>query len=523
MSSERTPIIGIHLDLKGTAFKPSYLPELMADLAAQGINAVLVEYEDAFPFDGLDIAYDKDTVFSKKTLARFRAEAARHGIAIIPLQQCLGHLEYLFRWKKYAKFAEDRTYPSTLSLADEQGKALVKAMLRQVIAAHPESRYVHLGMDEAHGLHQAAARLNRPVLALFIAWLHELIDVCEAGGKTPIIWSDMLEDNFLPGIFDGIKDRVVLCPWDYSSRGARGPMGRILGWRMSKAWLSEPENPAAPAIGMGTQYFEDLPAETLAQVQDYLHGREMTSFYQVDLWTTLGFRVLGASAIRTSGSGCILPDYLKLFDNIRGWAQAIARNGQLGLIGTSWARGTTFCPPNFPIDLTWPAITVLAEAMGAAPAPFFAGVPRERVDLLLGQLSRCRADWSIEEAVAAELETLAPRLTAHQYEWEALRLMAKTLSLHRQANFAVEEVDYFRGDFRPVTPEWQRRLDDQRRLVKAFKSLRKEVKRHFGRRSDGAHFAEWLAHLYDVPMAKMQALTAECREYMAVAKQRYGW
>jgi len=516
-------IIGVHLDLKGVVFKAGYIPELMRDLAAQGINAVLVEYEDVFPFQGIDIAFDKDSTWSRKTLKRFHEEAAKNGIEIIPLQQCLGHLEYLFRWKKYAKHAEDKKYPSTLCLTDEKGKALVKAMLRQVIAAHPESRYVHLGMDEAHGLHQAAERLGRPVLELFVGWLKELLEVTEAGGKTPIIWSDMLEDHFLPGLFNDIKDRVILCPWDYGSQGKTGKMGRILGWRTSKEWLNEPENPEAPSIGMGTKFFEDVPEDTQRLVAEYRYGREIDSFFPVEMWTRLGFRAIGATAIRGSGDGCVLPNYLKQYGNIRGWAAAIQRTGQLGLIGTSWARGTTFCPPNFDIDLTWPAIAVLAEAMGAKPEPFYPGIPRETLDLLLAKLSRCRTDWSIEEALVKEMDELAPQLTAHQHEWESLRLMARLISLHRQADFAVLEVDYFRSTGRPVTPEWQRRLDDQARLTKEFKALRKEVKRHFGRRNTGAHFDEWLGHNFEVQVARLKEAGAAGRTFMARAKKRYGW
>lgn len=522
MSAPR-PIIGIHLDLKGIVPKPEYLPDLMRDLASQGINAVLVEYEDVFPFKGIDLACDPDSAWGKKTLKLFRAEAEKHGIEIIPLQQCLGHLEYVFRWKKYAGMAEDKKYPSTLNLTDVKGKALVKEMLRQIIAAHPESRYVHLGMDEAHGLHQAAERLNTPVLTLFIDWLKELLEIVEAAGKTAIIWSDMLEDHFQPGIFDDIKDRVVLCPWDYASKGERGFTGRILGWRTSKEWLNEPTNPQAPPIGMGTRYFEDLPEETQALIAEYRHGREIESFFQVDLWTKLGFRAIGATAIRTSGQGCILPNYNKLLDNIRGFAGAIRRSKQLGLIGTSWARGTTFCPPNFDIDATWPAITVLAEAMGAKPEPFFAGIPRETLDLLFAKLGRSTADWSLEPALIDEMATLEPQLTAHAFEWESIRLLAKLYNLHRKVNFAIEEVDYFRAAGRPFTPEWQRRLDDQARLLTKLKSLRKAVKAHFGERNAGAHFDEWLAHNFDVPMRKLKGITEESKDFMEAAKKRYGW
>lgn len=42
-------INAIQIDLKGVLFKPSYFSQLMSDLKDQGVNAVLVEYEDVFP------------------------------------------------------------------------------------------------------------------------------------------------------------------------------------------------------------------------------------------------------------------------------------------------------------------------------------------------------------------------------------------------------------------------------------------------------------------------------------------
>ncbi|MCX5662508.1 MAG: hypothetical protein NTW19_22735 [Planctomycetota bacterium] len=105
MASKKPLIIGVHLDLKGMMFKPSYIPAMLADLAGQGVNALLVEYEDAFPFKSLDIAHDPATAWSRSTHRRFLALAEEHGIEVIPLQQCLGHLEYVLGWDRYRKLA----------------------------------------------------------------------------------------------------------------------------------------------------------------------------------------------------------------------------------------------------------------------------------------------------------------------------------------------------------------------------------------------------------------------------------
>ncbi|MFZ4760220.1 MAG: glutamine-hydrolyzing GMP synthase, partial [Burkholderiaceae bacterium] len=55
-------------------FRPAYIPELLADLAGQGVNAVLVEYEDLFPFTGIDTVEDRPTLWSPAILRRFVLE-----------------------------------------------------------------------------------------------------------------------------------------------------------------------------------------------------------------------------------------------------------------------------------------------------------------------------------------------------------------------------------------------------------------------------------------------------------------
>jgi hexosaminidase len=42
----------VHLDLKGSPPKMHFLKSLFPLIAAAGANAVLVEYEDMFPFEG---------------------------------------------------------------------------------------------------------------------------------------------------------------------------------------------------------------------------------------------------------------------------------------------------------------------------------------------------------------------------------------------------------------------------------------------------------------------------------------
>ena len=518
MPTQQRPLLCMHLDLKGVMFKPSYLPRLLDDLQSQGCNAILLEYEDAFPFIGLDIAQDKSVVWPRAQVGRFARQAAMRGIEIIPLQQCLGHLEYLYRWKRYEKYALHKAYPSTLNLHDPQACAQIFAMLGQVIDAHPDSRYIHLGMDEARGMGKGA---DGDTLSEFLDHLEKLTVFCEARGKTPMIWTDMLEDHFRPGAFDHFCGRVVLVPWDYGTSGETTPIGRIAGFRLSRRWLDEPQRADGPAVNERHTYIEDMPAAVRKAVRPYLRGREFVSMFQADLWTKLGFEVVGAAAARDTSSLSVMCHYNRQFDNADAWAAAIRRTGQLGVIATSWARGTTWCPPGFNFDLVWPVVAHLTRAMCRWPQSFWRGLSTQTVQRLLRQLGRCRTDWRITARVADEMTALLPRISTHQHEWRSIVLMARVLDLHQRLAFVIDEVDYFHANTRPVSNEWKRRLADQKAGLAEIGSLRKKVRAHFGKRYFGDAFDEWIADLFDLHETRLRECQRICRTKLAAARKQY--
>ena len=503
------PIIAAHLDFKGVQFRPDYFPQLFQDLASQRINAVLVEYEDVFPFDEINVAFDKEVVWTRADLDRFLELARENEIEVIPLQQCLGHLEYVFRWNRYRHLALDPAYPSTLHLAKDDAKALILKMLEEVVAAHPDSRYVHLGMDEAHSLVLYAKEEKREVLELFLQLLDELCAVCERHGKTPIIWSDMFEDHLTPNTLPRLKqfkDRVVLCPWDYGSRGERIAVGRIAGFRASKYWLEHPDDLLAPAISAGIEWIEEMAPDVRELVAPYLEEHQFISMFQADLWASLGFEVLGASGARVSGDGTILPLYVSRYENIRAWSRAAQRAGILGQVATSWARGTTFCAPNFLFDLSWPQLGEMARTMGANPAPFFEEVAPATVERIVLSIGRCRDDWRIEAELLREMERLRPQLQSHQYEWQSLILMLRVWERLRHAQFLGLEVSDFLAGLRLVDSEWGRRLRDQTEMLETLPQLREEVRAHFSERYYGEVFEEWLRYLFDAPLTQVAAI-----------------
>jgi hypothetical protein len=518
------PLIAVHLDLKGVAFRPEYLPRLLADLAGQRVNAVLVEYEDAFPFRSVDLAPDPAARWSPAALRRFLAAARRRGIEVIPLQQCLGHLEYLFKWRRYRRFAAHPDYPATLDLGKPRGRELVLGMLREVLEAHPDSRWVHVGMDEARGLLLTARRLRREPLDLFLDHLGEVCALCERHGKTPLVWADMLDDHLSPSALrrlEAFKERVVLCPWDYHATADWIAVSRLGGARVSREWREHPEDLAGPPLGPNSRFVEDLPPFHRRLLAPYRRGRLVRALFHVDLWTRRGFRVMGASALRVSADGAVLPPYPRRAANLRLWGREVRRARQFGLLGTSWARGTSWCPPNLAVDLLWPLVGELSRAMGRRPPPFFRGLPAKTVDDLVMALGRSRDDWRLEGEVADRMEALAPRLKSHRHEWRSMVLMARALSLRRRAEFAALEVDDFRAAARPTEGEWVRRLREQAALLREIPALRGKIRAHFAKRHRGEAFEEWLAGLFDLHAARLKDCLPICREKLLLARRKY--
>src|SRR5690349_3888505 len=98
-------IIAVHLDLKGVPPTFGRLLELLPIFAAAGYNAILVEWEDMFPWV-MDKRFRNETAYTADEVRRFHAEAARHKLEIIPLVQCLGHMETPLQFPEYAHLRE---------------------------------------------------------------------------------------------------------------------------------------------------------------------------------------------------------------------------------------------------------------------------------------------------------------------------------------------------------------------------------------------------------------------------------
>jgi len=504
-----------HLDLKGIQRRPEELLRHLELLGRFGYDGILVEYEDRFPFRAVQFALEPDEVWTPGFHREFLAKAAACGLQVIPLQQSLAHLEYALRWERYREHGithplrHDQIESTTLHIGREESREWMKSLLKEIIEAHPDSPYLHLGMDESWSLGVYARDSGEAPLTLFLDWLEELCAFCHEKGRTPLIWSDMLEDHLETGALDrlrALREKVVLVVWDYLASDKPAAVVRFSGWRTSRHWAAALRDGGAAHLKPHHLWMEDWPPEIAALAAPYRVGDHfMESLFQAAVWKELGFRVLGASGICIMAEGALLPAAHRRMDNVDRWRKCSAEWRLDGLITTAWARGGTFHPPTVIPDLLLPLWEYAARSEGAE---VFRGIPREELDALLVEIGRCSEGGRSVAQVQQRLEELSPSVGSHRDEWEILRLIVETFAEHARVESLVNDARKGRYANRLTRVEWGHRLARCRELQKSYPDLRERIAFHLARRYAGTALHEWLANIFDVPLRDLQE--AEC-------------
>jgi hypothetical protein len=310
------PFRAIHLDLKGLTPALPTLKEFLERAAFYKFNAVLVEYEDRFPFECLPEIRGPHA-FTPETLKEFLACAEYHGLEVIPLVQTLGHWEFILRNDKYRELAEAPDVPQQVCPSNPKSQKIVREMVREIIAAHPHSHYIHLGADETWQLGLCSAcrsqgQKKNGKHELYLDHVLKAVRQVKAASKHPLIWDDMLRE-MPPELLKKLPKDTGICYWKYN--------------------------------GSGGQYKPEL----LPQLPQYREA---------------GFPIFGCSAIKGAGDFfTAAPAYRQRMDNVDWWVEAAEtqQNVFAGHIATAWARFNSNLTPCDPLPTIWPSALYAAE------------------------------------------------------------------------------------------------------------------------------------------------------------------
>uniref|UniRef100_A0A914ZBE7 beta-N-acetylhexosaminidase n=1 Tax=Panagrolaimus superbus TaxID=310955 RepID=A0A914ZBE7_9BILA len=216
----------IHFDLKGAPPKFEYFRELFPFIKALGFNAILMEYEDMFPYTGELEIFRAPNAYSPKILGDILKLAAENGLEVIPLIQTFGHLQFVLKHSKYQHLREIPDKTDTICPSEPKSIELIQEMLRQIHTAHPTSKSIHIGCDEAwsiakdercqNKLHTifGGASLERLKLSHILTIAKFAKDIL--GYKSILAWDDLLRripTNLLTEFHLG--EYIIPVIWNY--------------------------------------------------------------------------------------------------------------------------------------------------------------------------------------------------------------------------------------------------------------------------------------------------------------------
>lgn len=221
----------MNFDLRQTFSKPERLMEYLAEFSRCKTNAVLIEYEDKFPFRTHREFSHPQHALSREQLEALKLTAHDYFIEIIPLQQCFGHLEYVLRHDAWRYLRETEQSTGEICPSRPESYELITGLLEEMMDAHPESRYIHLGCDEVYSLckcEQCKEQFGGVRERAFISFLNRLIGFTVSRGRQPVFWHDML-DKCPPEELAKLDPRSAVMIWIYNGRNIEAEVTSLTG------------------------------------------------------------------------------------------------------------------------------------------------------------------------------------------------------------------------------------------------------------------------------------------------------
>lgn len=420
------PIRGFHLDLRVQVMTPAALHALANELAAAGLNTLIVEWEASFPY-ARQATISHARAYQPDEVRAFLAHCDGLGLEVIPLQQTLGHLEHLLRHARYASLREDE---KDFCQICPRKIATARLLVRELIAdlqVHHRSRWIHLGGDEAYLLgHCPVCRAHvksHGLAHLYSEYMAMVLEEARAAGLRPILWADMLLKH--PECLHLLPRDTVLVDWNY-------------GWALDRF--------GSPA--------------TLVQA---------------------GFEVWGAAALRSAPDNHSLTFWRRHLDNFTNFIPQARRHGYRAMILTSWSTSGVFgywwddnaevldllpirrvYPLNGHRLLLWAFVQALEESGIFCPEDFLNNYGQERFGLEPDSAHRfarallAQAPQGVLPPVGERLADLAP--VRNHDEFAHLRLIEALHGL--QAEFRAIEDRFQAPDYtRAQAPLLRNRLD----------------------------------------------------------------
>ena len=285
--SDNFSVVAYHVDLRVQIMPMPTLKALAKEISALGFNTLIMEWEATYPYKQHSIISNR-YAYSREEVTEFINYSEGLGLDVIPLQQSLGHAEYILMHERYAYLRADKRNlsqidPTRLDVARDFFTELYSDML----STH-QSQYVHIGGDETRILDckrcQEAWGDDGEELGkskLYVEYMTMIAEIVIAQGKTPLLWADMILAH--PDAIADMPKNVIYIDWNY-------------GWKFDRFG----ENP-----------------------------RTLIKKYGLKFW--------GASSIRSSPDDYHVTSWSKHMKNQAVYVSYARESGFEGMVLTSWS------------------------------------------------------------------------------------------------------------------------------------------------------------------------------------------
>ncbi len=355
----RLAVRGIHLNFESYRRMGVEVALRLIDAAGRfKLNAILVEYGPRFPFTA-HVELCDPAALSRQDVERLRGAALERGIQIVPLQQCLAHLDYALGHAGLAHLRERPPKTGLMCPSHPESQALFRSLASDIMKLHPEEKWFHLGGDEARKIGECPR--CRPIVerdgvgALYGQYVGEQARWLLEQGRRPIVWDDTLCAH--PEALDHLPKETIIQYWDYIAVADPTPvliprMAHVDGaprvvhdWRRRLgAWrkgLSDVQIEVMKAYSTAARLPGALGKRFMGEFGRYLgegFPRWVRALPYLEYYQDRGFEVITSPTGMGNGDTRDgVPKFARFDANIHTHADRCIANGKaLGIITTLW-------------------------------------------------------------------------------------------------------------------------------------------------------------------------------------------
>ncbi|MBK8267174.1 MAG: family 20 glycosylhydrolase [Planctomycetes bacterium] len=223
------PVRGILLDISRDKVPTmATLRRLVALFASWKLNQLQLYMEHTFAYTGHETVWKNASPMTPAQIRALDALCQLHGIALVPSQNSLGHMERWLQHPKYAPLAEydgpyktpwgeTRTKPTTLNPIDPRSIKLVSSLYDQLLP-HFSSKQLNVGCDEPFELGQGKSRhasKKQGAGRVYFDYLMKIHREVTRRGHRMQFWSDWIQRD--PELIDKLPRDVIPLVWGYEA------------------------------------------------------------------------------------------------------------------------------------------------------------------------------------------------------------------------------------------------------------------------------------------------------------------